>query len=309
MSEPAVVYGLENVPDQPNGTAVAVGVFDGVHWGHRAIFERLLQLAAGRNLTSVALTFDKHPTELLAPHAAPYYITTLEQRVELIRALGVERVVVAQFDAGLAGLTRDEFVKQVLCDALQSRQVVVGSNFRFGKGREGDIRYLSTAGPALGVGVGVVPSVIINDGPASSTRVRAMIGRGDVTDAAKLLGRRFALRGKVVTGKQIGRTMGFPTANIQTAQRQLVPARGVYAVESTVGKSTYSGVCNIGCRPTFDGDQETVEVHLMGFAGDIYGETLDVAFCRRLRDEMAFESPEKLAEQIRRDMEGAGSGC
>jgi riboflavin kinase/FMN adenylyltransferase len=132
-----------------------------------------------------------------------------------------------------------------------------------------------------------------------------LIGRGDVAEAAKLLGRRFALRGTVVKGEQIGRTIGYPTANIQTAPRQLLPARGVYVVESTVGTTTYSGVCNVGVRPTFNGSVDSVEVHLAGFGGNIYGETMDVVFCRRLRDEMAFESPERLADQIRKDLERA----
>lgn len=298
-----VVYGLDKVQPKSEGAAVAVGVFDGVHWGHRAIFDRLIEVARENRVPSIALTFDRHPAELLAPAMAPNYICTLDQRIELIAALGVEEIVVAEFNRELAELTPELFLRNVIRARLGAKYIVVGSNFRFGKNREGDIRYLSSVGPTLGIGVHIVPSVIIGGGPVSSTRVRALIGRGDVEDAAKLLGRYFALRGTVVPGRRMGREIGFPTANIETSPRQLVPARGVYAVESTIGKSTYKGVCNIGTRPTFGNGTETIEVHFMGFRGNIYGQTLDVVFHRRLRDEMVFESPEKLAEQIRRDLE------
>ncbi len=301
----SVIRGLENVSRQSNCRAVAIGVFDGVHWGHKAIFERLKSDAAELGVEALALTFEKHPSELLAPNRAPLYINTLDQRVELMQAAGVDSIVVADFSPVLAGLGKEKFILDVLKDRLQARQVVVGSNFRFGKDREGDIRYLLEAGAPLGIKTTVVPSVIINGAPVSSTRVRALIERGDVEAASKLLGRRFALRGVVEFGRQIGRQLGFPTANIRTEPRQLVPSRGVYAVESTIEKTTYTGVCNIGNRPTFGSGNMTIEVHLSGFEGNIYGKRLDVVFCRKLRDEMTFQSPEHLIEQIKRDLECA----
>lgn len=304
----SVTYGLDKVAPEANGCAVAVGVFDGVHWGHRAIFERLIHAASETRAKSVALTFDRHPVEVLVPARSPQYINTLEQRVELITAVGVDEVVVAEFTPALAALPRENFVREVLKNTLNARHVVVGSNFRFGKNREGDTRYLLSALSELGIGISVMPAVIIGGGPASSTRIRMLVSRGDVEDAAKILGRHFTLRGVVVKGEQVGRAIGFPTANIQVGPRQLLPARGVYVVESMVGKTTYSGVCNIGVRPTFSGQKQTVEVHLAGFQGTLYGETLDVVFCRRLRDEMVFESPEKLADQIRMDIERAARG-
>lgn len=305
----SVTYGLENVPPEPKGRAVAIGVFDGVHWGHKAIFAQLASEASGLGIEALVLTFEKHPGELLAPNRAPLYVNTLAQRIELMQAAGVGSIVVADFTPALANLTREDFLSEVLRDGLQAKRVVVGANFRFGRDREGDIRYLGEAGPALGLKAVVVPAVIVNGGPVSSTRVRALVERGDVEDASKLLGRRFALRGTVVAGRQVGRTIGFPTANMQTEPRQLVPARGVYAVETTVAGTMYTGVCNIGIRPTFDGGSLTVEVHLAGFAGNIYGEQLDVVFCRRLRDEMTFESAEHLAEQIRKDLQRASGAC
>lgn len=305
----SVIYGLENVPREPKGRAVAVGVFDGVHWGHKAIFERLSAAAADAGIDAVALTFEKHPAELLAPTRAPLYINTLEQRVELMQTAGVSSIIVADFTPELAGLPKEEFLSSVMRDRLQCRSVIVGSNFRFGRDREGDTRFLLETGPALGMRINVVPAVIINGGPVSSTRIRAMISRGDVETASTLLGRRFALRGAVVQGRQIGRTIGFPTANIQSGPRQLVPGHGVYAVEVKVGMTVYPGVCSIGTRPTFDGQNTTVEVHLSGFEGNLYGERLDVIFCRRLRDEMKFDSPEHLAQQISLDLQHAINNC
>ena len=298
----AVIRGLENVPPDFEQAVVSVGVFDGVHWGHRAIFQRLVEVARDNGIAPVALTFDKHPAELLVPEMAPSCITTLDQRIELIQDLGVERVIIAEFDLALAELSHEEFLSNVICGTLRARHLVVGSNFQFGKGRKGNIRYLTSAAPAMGLGMSVVSSVIVGGAPVSSTRVRTLIARGDVADASKLLGRRFALRGAVVAGDRVGRSIGFPTANLQTAPRQLVPARGVYAVEVPVSGSAYSGLCYIGTRPTFGGEKLSIEVHLMGYKADLYGSTLDVLFIRRLRDDMVFESPEKLAEQIRRDL-------
>ncbi len=305
----SVIHGLNNVPHSEKGRAVAIGVFDGVHWGHKAIFESLRAAADESGLDALALTFEKHPTELLAPTRAPLYINTLDQRVELMKAAGIDEIVVAEFSPDLANLPKQGFMTSVLRDRLQCKRLVVGSNFRFGRNREGDTRFLHEAAPALGIGVTVVPAVIVNGGPVSSTRIRAMIARGDVEASSRLLGRRFALRGVVVQGRQIGRSIGFPTANIQTGPRQLIPGRGVYAVEVKVAKTVYPGVCSIGTRPTFDGRSVTVEVHLPGFEGNLYGECLDVVFCRRLRDEMKFESPQHLVEQIEQDIRDAAGSC
>jgi len=299
----SVIRGIENVGFAADGRAVAVGVFDGVHWGHRAVFERLTAEASEAGIEALALTFERHPAELLAPNRAPLYINTLDQRLELMQEAGVDSIVVADFNPQLASLTREEFLGSVLKERLQAKRVIVGANFRFGRDRAGDVRYLKDAGPALGMKVIVVPAVIVSGGPVSSTRIRALVERGDVEAASRLLGRRFVLRGTVESGRRIGRKLGFPTANIRTEPRQLVPGRGVYSVEATIANTMYSGVCNIGTRPTFDGGELSIEVHLSEFEGDIYGNRLDVVFCRRLRDEMKFETPERLVEQIRRDLE------
>ncbi|MDH7601258.1 MAG: bifunctional riboflavin kinase/FAD synthetase [Armatimonadota bacterium] len=302
-----VVHGLKNVPQSFKGGAIAIGFFDGVHWGHRAIFDRLLDVSRNAGISGIAFTFDRHPAELLAPEAAPPYITTLPQRIELIREAGVERILIAEFEPDLALLTPHEFLRKIVSQLLSAKYVVVGSNFRFGRNREGDIRYLSSVATEFGFELSVVPSVIIDGAPVSSTRIRLIISRGDVELASKLLGRWFVLRGTVVPGDRIGRTIGFPTANIQTEPRQLIPAHGVYTVQTRIDGSVYNGLCYIGRRPTFRDTRETVEVHVMGYSGDLYGHVLDVAFLRRLRGEMVFKSADELAEQIRKDMQRAMS--
>lgn len=299
----SVLYGLQNVEPSMWGGAVALGVFDGVHWGHQAIFSALTNAAKESSVHSIALTFDRHPAELLAPAAAPKYISTLEQRMELIAASGVETVLVVQFDSAFAALTRDEFLRGILHEHLHVSHVVVGSNFVFGEGRRGDIRYLSAEADSLGISVTVAPSVVIDGGPVSSTRIRGLIGSGDVVGAAHLLGRQFTLRGRVVAGREVGRKLGFPTANLAVAERQVIPARGVYAVRTDVDGVCYSGVCNIGLRPTFgDGDQ-SIEVHLIGFDGNLYERILDVVFVKRLRDEMTFGTTDELIRQIGVDID------
>lgn len=300
-----VVHGLDNLPESFKCGAIAIGFFDGVHWGHRAIFNQLLEVAHASQTNAIAFTFDRHPAELLAPEFAPPYITTLSQRIELINDVGVERILIADFDPGLAGLTPSDFLGCIVVGRLAAKHIVVGSNFRFGRDREGDVRYLKAAASTFGFELTVVPSVIIDGAPVSSTRIRLMISRGDVEEASRLLGRRFVLRGTVVPGDRVGRVLGFPTANIQTEPRQLLPAHGVYTVQTQIGGAVWNGLCYIGKRPTFRSQREVVEVHLMGYSGDLYGRVLDITFLRRLRGEMVFETPEKLAQQIRSDLERA----
>ncbi len=303
----SVVYGLDSVSVNPERSAVALGVFDAVHWGHRAIFTKLLDVAGKTGLTSKVLTFDKSPTELLAPERAPHYITTLEQRVELIAAIGVEEVIVVEFDRAFAELEPEEFLGGVLGRRLNAGAVIVGSNFRFGKGRTGDIRYLAARIGEIRSQLHVVPSVIVDGAPVSSTRVRSLVSAGSVEAASALLGRHFTLRGVVVQGRQVGRSIGFPTANIQCERRQQLPAKGVYIVQCIVDGTRYDGLCNVGTNPTFGLDTLSVEVHLSAFEGNLYGKTLDVGFVRRLRSEMVFDSPDKLVEQIRQDLGQLGA--
>ena len=298
----SVVQGIENLPSRVERACVGVGVFDGVHWGHRAIFEKVLETADKACMASVALTFDRHPAEVLAPSKAPMYISSLDQRVELIKQTGIEYVVIAEFNDKLAQIPRNDFLVNVLHNSLKARAVVVGANFRFGRDREGDVRYLKTEGQQHYIETTIVSSVIIDGAPVSSTRIRGLLAEGNVKSAANMLGHSFVLRGKVVVGRQVGRTLGFPTANVEVPPKHVTPMPGVYAVRVVVGARTYTGLCNVGNNPTFGCTETTTEVHLMGFDGDLYGHVLDVEFIERIRGEVRFNGPDELVKQINKDI-------
>lgn len=297
----SVIQGISNLPSTVERACVGVGVFDGVHWGHRAIFQRVLETADKGCMASVALTFDKHPAEVLAPEKAPMYISSLEQRLDLIMQTGIEYVVVAEFNEQLAQIPRLSFLTNILLEHLKAKAVVVGANFRFGRGREGDVRYLQAEGLKHEIETVIVPSVIIEGAPVSSTRIRGLLAEGNVKSAANMLGHSFVLRGKVVTGRKVGRTLGFPTANIEVSPKHVTPMPGVYAVKVVMGERTYTGMCNVGNNPTFGCNAVTTEVHLIDFDGDLYGQVLDVEFIERIRGEVRFNGPDELVKQISKD--------
>lgn len=301
----SVISGLENVPDDLARTAVSIGIFDGVHLGHRSLLAALKSEAERIGGPAVVLTFDRHPMEILAPERAPLYINTLDQKLRLLEEAGADTVVVARFDHEIADISPEEFVEEILVGRLKAAAVVVGSNFRFGHKRMGDVGRLRTLGEAHGIRVVSVEPAIIHGGPVSSTRVRNAIARGDVEVAAQLLGYPFTMLGRVVKGQGIGHKLGFPTANIDVAPRQIVPKDGVYAARAIFDGSNLPGVCNIGMRPTLDGHTRTIEIYIDGFEGNIYEVDLATAFHSRLRDEVRFESLESLTEQIARDVEAA----
>ncbi len=289
---------LDDVPGAFGRCAVSIGVFDGVHLGHQALLAVLRAEAARLGVRDVVLTFDRHPRALLAPEREPRYLTTLDQKVDLLQSTGVQNVVVAKFDHALADLTAEEFVDRVLIDRLHCAVVVVGSNFKFGKHRSGDIKALRQIGDARGLRVIGVEPTVFQGAPVSSTRVRHTIERGEVDTAALLLGRPFTMFGEVVTGLGLGRQLGYPTANVDVADRQIVPPDGVYAVEAIVDGRCYAAACSIGHRPTIDGTEHAIEVLIDDFLGDIYGTRLGVVFRRKLRDQQKFESLASLIAQI-----------
>lgn len=298
----SVVQGVSGLPYTVKKACVGIGVFDGVHWGHRAILEKVLETAAQGLMTSVVLTFDKHPAEVLAPARAPNYVSSLQQRTELILQTGIEYVVVAEFNEKLAQIPKDQFVNQILLHNLRAGAVVVGANFRFGRQRQGDIRYLRAMSGSTKIETVVVSSVIIDGLPVSSTRIRSLLAKGDISAATKLLGHTFVLRGTVVRGRQVGRQLGFPTANLSLSEKQALPLLGVYAVNALIDSVRYAGVCSVGKNPTFNGNKISVEVHLLDFDADIYGKTVDVEFLERIRGEIKFDSPGELIKQINRDI-------
>lgn len=286
------------------GTILTPGNHDGVHLGHRALLRTARELATD-GLDVVALTFDPHPAQLLAPERAPALITELERRCALLRRAGADRVEVLAFDEALASMSPDEFVNDVLVDRMRARGVVVGPDFRFGKDREGDVTRLAKLGGAHGFVVRVEEPVVVRGAPVSSTRVRTALTDGDIDLATALLGRVHELEGTVVRGQQRGRTIGVPTANL-APPAVLAPADGVYAVVARVvgDGAVLSGVANLGVRPTVEAGR-SIEVHLFDFDGDLYGSTLRVGFVTRLRGERRFDGLAALKEQIARDMDDA----
>lgn len=301
---PLVVHGSENWPPSARGVAVAIGNFDGVHAGHRAVLERLRSLAARLGVASAAYTFEPAPTAVLAPQRHQPRILLVEDRVMLLGEAGAERVCVEPFTREYAAGPAEWFAREVLERRLGARAVVVGWDFRFGSGRAGTVDDLRRLLPA----VEVVAIDAATDGgePISSSRIRKLIAAGEVETAARLLGRPHRLRGIVVHGDHRGRTLGFPTANVDN-QVELVPAPGVYAVRVGVdeGPARLPGVMNLGSRPTFDGAGVRVEVHLLEGGGDLYGHALRVDVVARLRAERRFEGVDALRAQIRADVAAA----
>jgi riboflavin kinase/FMN adenylyltransferase len=292
-------------PDPERRTAVTVGVYDGVHLGHRRVLGDLGRMAAAGDLVITVVTFREHPLLLLAPDRMPPQLTTVEQRLELFETLGVDQVALLDFDDRLRRLPPEAFVDRILVDGLGAAVVVVGTDFRFGYRQEGDLALLQRLGTLRGFEV--APVTLEGDGsPYSSTRIRTALSVGDVATAELLLGRRFQIRGTVVEGDGRGRELGFPTANLRLADHQAVPAHGVYAVLAGVGSADHAGVANIGVRPTFDGVRLVVEVHLLEMDVDLYGDELRVDLVARIRDERRFEAIDALVTQIAADVAAAG---
>jgi riboflavin kinase / FMN adenylyltransferase len=299
-----IVRGLESYPSDGPAAAVALGVFDGVHLGHRAILDAAVAAAHRASLRPVACTFDPHPMEILQPRRAPLAITTLDERLALIAATGVEAAVVLRFTPELAAVEPEAFVKDVLLGRLRAHEVVVGFNHRFGRGARGDPELLRALGDRLGFVATIVSPLNIDGVAVSSAAVRAALGQGDAVTAARFLGRPYSVSGEVGPGVGRGKTLGFPTANLRVDQALLVPT-GVYACRADLGDTPYRAVTNVGVRPTFGDSVLAVEVHILDFTGDIYGRQMSLAFVARLREERRFESVDALTAQIRRDVAAA----
>jgi riboflavin kinase/FMN adenylyltransferase len=285
--------------------ALVVGNFDGVHRGHQSVLAEAVQAARARGLEASVLTFDPHPAAIVGGGAPPA-LTTLERRAELIGALGVERVYVRTFDADFASWPAERFARELVAGALQARVVVVGQNFRFGTKRAGDLALLRTLGAELGFEVLVHAIATDEHGPFSSTRARQAIASGDVAEAERVLGRHHELSGRVVHGDERGRTINFPTANIEPVP-EMLPPDGVYAVwvdevddEGTTSRLA-GGVTNVGVRPTVGDGKRTVETFVLGFAGDLYDVELRLHLVARLREEKKFGDLDELKGQILRD--------
>jgi riboflavin kinase/FMN adenylyltransferase len=297
-----VVYGHRNAPAW-TGAAVAIGNFDGVHVGHRALLDRARAHAAARGLRAVALTFDPHPSEVLAPHAAPPRVCSLARRLELLAAAGADAAVVEPFTRELAACTADAFVDDVLLGALGARAIVVGYDFSYGQNRTGSTDMLRAHGARAGAEVEVVAPVEVGGEVASSSRIRAYLRAGDLPAAERMLGRRWDVDGTVVHGAKRGRAIGVPTANV-APEIELPIAPGIYAVTlAPEGGPALPAVASLGTNPTFvEGGALVLEVHVLDWDGDLYDRRVRTTFVARLRDEQRFDSIDALLAQIRDDI-------
>jgi riboflavin kinase/FMN adenylyltransferase len=283
---------------------VALGNFDGVHLGHQAVLRRAMEEGRRLDLPVVAATFWPHPRSVLGAGASPGLLTTIEARRGALLEYGADDVRIIRFDLGLSKKSPAEFVADVLVGELGARGVVVGANFRFGYKASGNFEELRRLMREHG-GDAYAVEVRGNGGEISSTRIRSLLHEGEVSEAARLLGRPYAVRGEVVVGDRRGRTIGFPTANVRPDPAVIVPARGVYACFVRVGEEDYAACTNVGVAPTFERGENRIEAHLLDFSEDLYGQMVDVVFLQRIRGERRFSGVGELKERIGRDVEVA----
>jgi len=291
----------EPLPPSLRGAIIALGNFDGFHLGHQAVVGEALRWAAAEGRPCIVATFDPHPVRHFRPDAEPFRLTTLDQREELFAAAGVDAMLVFHFDAAMANLTAEDWITGELAGHLGVKGVVTGEDFTFGKGRGGNAQVLNTLGARFGMSARAVGAVHDEEGPVSSSRIRAALKDGDCATATRLLTRPFAIRGIVQHGDKLGRTIGFPTANLDIGT-YLRPRYGIYAVTGLLpGGRVVHGAANLGIRPSFDPPKELLEPHFFDYSGDLYGQEIEVAFHHYLRGEAKFDSLDALTEQMERD--------
>ena len=282
-----------------------IGFFDGVHRGHCSLLSQVVRQAAQRNRQSTVVTFDIHPRQLVNPDFQPLLLTTLDEKLQLLSLQGIDRVAVLHFDEQMASLSARDFMSVVLSRQLNVDTLVLGYDSRFGHGRTAGFADYEAYGRSMGIDVLRATPLLSDDGtPVSSSLVRNLLLSGNIAQANDALGRRYSLTGNVVEGFHEGRRLGFPTANLALADRQrLVPGRGVYAVwaELTGYSEPMPAMMNIGTRPTYNGSSQTLEVHIIGYEGDLYGQDVTVTFAERIRSEQPFDSPSALASQLQLD--------
>ena len=293
---PDQISGLEK------GSCVTIGNFDGVHIGHQRLIARVRDLAAGFGLPSVVITFEPHPLRFFTGKKTPPFITLYEQRAELIRSLGIDHLLCLEFNQDLASMSPEDFVRRILVEGLHIKELVIGYDYAFGKGRRGNYALLSQLGKQWAFGVEQLEPVMVDQAIVSSTRIRDLVEAGDVWAAKPLLGRFYRVTGTVVHGQNRGgRLLGFPTANVHLVD-ELFPKTGVYCCWAELDGEIHQAVANIGYNPTFGNDVLSVEVHVMDFSADLYERTLKVHFVQRLRGERKFSGLDELKTQIGKDV-------
>lgn len=298
-----LIRGKHNLRPGHRGSAVTIGNFDGLHLGHRAVLAKLVGRARELDLPAVVMSFEPMPREYFLGSAAPPRLARFREKFEALAGQGVDRLFCARFDAAMAELSPEAFVREYLVDGLGTRYLAVGDDFRFGRDRAGDFVSLLRAGRDHGFEVADTPSCMLDGQRVSSTAVRRALAQGDLGLAARLLGRHYEMSGRVVEGRRLGRSLGFPTANLRPGRRVL-PVTGVFAVwVRGVAPNPWPAVANLGTRPTMQGTEPLLEAHLFGYSGELYGRRITVEFVARLRDEQRFEDVASLIAQMHRDAE------
>lgn len=301
-----LIRGLHNMRPRHRGCVVTIGAFDGVHLGHQAVIRHLLAKSAELSVPSVIIVFEPLPREYFSPVKAPARIMSFREKFVAMEALGVDRLMRIRFNDALRKMSAQQFLSDIFVNGLAVRYIVLGDDFRFGNDRQGDIEFIRQQGPLYGYEAGPTPTCSMDGERVSSTRIRKALERADFAEAQRLLGRPYSISGKVVYGRQLGRTIGTPTANLELS-RLRAPLSGVYAVEVRgAGLEGAWGVANVGVRPTVDDSiKANLEVHLLDREISLYGQHIEVTFRRKLRDEQKFGSVDELRAEIARDIENA----
>lgn len=298
----AVFYNIANIPPFRNAV-VTIGTFDGVHLGHRAILEELKRLAATENGESVVITFEPHPRKLLFPDQSLGLLTPLAKKVGLIEEAGIQHIIVVPFTKEFSNLSAGEYIEQFLVKKFSPACIIIGYDHHFGHDRTGDINLLKAFSEQHHYKVDEIPAQLIDAAAVSSTKIRRALSDGHVAEAAHMLGRDYTLEGTVIPGKQLGRTIGYPTANIQPCDAdQLIPANGVYAVRVRKDDQWFGGMLSIGFNPTVTNEKKLhIEVNIFNFNEDIYGQNIEIAFVSKLRNEEKFNSLDELIQALHQD--------
>ncbi|MBP2657995.1 MAG: riboflavin biosynthesis protein RibF [Firmicutes bacterium] len=299
-----VLNQLTTLKDQYPRITVALGTFDGVHIGHQKVISRSVESAKQLDGTSVVFTFSNHPLSIIAPERCPLQIITQDDKVELIEKLGVDILINIPFTAEFLKLSASQFIR-LLLDQLNPKHILIGPNYFFGYKRCGTPELLQKSGLQYGFTVEINPTVYVDDVMVSSTLIRQMITAGQVHQAATLLGRPVTLKGRVIHGAKRGRLLGYPTINLGIASGLAIPQNGVYAVELIIQDNQFNGIANVGTNPTFHDIGRRIEVHILDFSGDLYGEAVTVRFLNHIRKEQTFSNSEELKSQIAKDIVAA----
>lgn len=303
ISTMKIFDGIEKIKKQLPYPVLTIGNFDGMHLGHQAIFRMLKERAKKKNGTSVVFTFVPHPLSVIAPERAPKLLSTYKDKINLIKNFGIDTIICANFTKSFSKISAEDFVRKILCKGIGVKEIFIGSNYLFGKGRKGSTELLKSMSKECGFTVTVVDEIMINNRSLSSSKIRTLVAKGKVDEVSAFLGRHYSVEGIVVEGAKRGKSLlNTPTANLLTAI-ELLPKDGVYATTVHIDGKIYSGATNIGYNPTFEDKKFSFETHVLDFKGKLLGKTLKVTFYKRIRDEMKFPGVKQLKTQLEKDIE------